>query len=452
MYKLEFTLKQHTPIIHFQHDQEGATLRVTEVKPKLDRFIIEKCKEQNIDYKKWLIGNGEHDALNYKIRIDRPLDTFYFLPLALNLKPNKEKNLIAYIKEQSKINVLLIAPSPYFANSDKIKWQRKPNDDQIDITKTKVSDLKFAIISKNEINVCINTVYIDLKKIIEENTTLFFFLNSFGTRQNKGFGSFMTIDVPQINKDTLNNIPISFGIEGLYSKKYTGLNIQTSFSEINTFWKILKAGNSYGGYQKSDLFNYFYNLTPKIRWEKRAIKTNMKARFNDIFNQLKYNTENNKNRILTETDTDSNHFFVRALLGLAENNEFGTFNSRDKVKILISDKLSKEKTTKEKAVDRFQSPIYFKIIDNTIYMLVYKINHLLQTDIDGNDREFEFKINASINRDETTEILTTLKIPKNVSIVEFLDSDKYITSSGLVKKDLINNTTSIAKDFGFTKI
>jgi len=36
MYKLEFTLKQHTPIIHFQHDQDGATLRATEVKPKLD--------------------------------------------------------------------------------------------------------------------------------------------------------------------------------------------------------------------------------------------------------------------------------------------------------------------------------------------------------------------------------------------------------------------------------
>ena len=58
MYKLEFTLKQHTPIIHFQHDQEGATLRATEVKPKLDRFIIEKvfhnefeeCKNFQVGY------------------------------------------------------------------------------------------------------------------------------------------------------------------------------------------------------------------------------------------------------------------------------------------------------------------------------------------------------------------------------------------------------------------
>ena len=41
MYKLEFTLKQHTPLIHFQHDQAGATLRATEVKPKLDKFLRE---------------------------------------------------------------------------------------------------------------------------------------------------------------------------------------------------------------------------------------------------------------------------------------------------------------------------------------------------------------------------------------------------------------------------
>ncbi len=32
-------LKQHTPIIHFQWDQAGATLRATELKPKLDRYI-----------------------------------------------------------------------------------------------------------------------------------------------------------------------------------------------------------------------------------------------------------------------------------------------------------------------------------------------------------------------------------------------------------------------------
>lgn len=37
-----YTLEQQTPLIHFQYDQPGATLRATEVKPKLDKFIIKK--------------------------------------------------------------------------------------------------------------------------------------------------------------------------------------------------------------------------------------------------------------------------------------------------------------------------------------------------------------------------------------------------------------------------
>ncbi|MFK5976154.1 MAG: hypothetical protein QM493_06565 [Sulfurovum sp.] len=39
-FKVNFTLKQHTPIIHFQSDQMGATLRATELKPKFDKFLI----------------------------------------------------------------------------------------------------------------------------------------------------------------------------------------------------------------------------------------------------------------------------------------------------------------------------------------------------------------------------------------------------------------------------
>ena len=42
MNKLVVKLKQHTPLIHFQHSQEGATLRASEVKPKLDKYIIKK--------------------------------------------------------------------------------------------------------------------------------------------------------------------------------------------------------------------------------------------------------------------------------------------------------------------------------------------------------------------------------------------------------------------------
>lgn len=85
MHTLKVTLKQHTPLIHFQHDQEGATLRASEVKPKLDKFILTKLGEG--DYQNgfeiakknsWIINNGKNDckALDYKMRIEckEPVD------------------------------------------------------------------------------------------------------------------------------------------------------------------------------------------------------------------------------------------------------------------------------------------------------------------------------------------------------------------------------------------
>jgi len=47
-FKLTFKLKQNTPLIHFHHDQHGATLRATELKPKLDRFLNKKFKKEKI--------------------------------------------------------------------------------------------------------------------------------------------------------------------------------------------------------------------------------------------------------------------------------------------------------------------------------------------------------------------------------------------------------------------
>ena len=46
-FQKEYDLKAHSPLIHFQHGSDGATLRVTEVKPKLDRYIIYKKGRDN---------------------------------------------------------------------------------------------------------------------------------------------------------------------------------------------------------------------------------------------------------------------------------------------------------------------------------------------------------------------------------------------------------------------
>lgn len=63
VFTLRYTLKQHTPLIHFQ-DQEGATLRATELKPKLDRFLREK--EPNLPFREHHKGRF---SLDYKVYI-----------------------------------------------------------------------------------------------------------------------------------------------------------------------------------------------------------------------------------------------------------------------------------------------------------------------------------------------------------------------------------------------
>ena len=63
-FSLNYTLKAQSPMIHFQAQQQGATLRATEVKPKLDKFIIQKLGAENIP-QDWFIPNTK--AFNYKL-------------------------------------------------------------------------------------------------------------------------------------------------------------------------------------------------------------------------------------------------------------------------------------------------------------------------------------------------------------------------------------------------
>ena len=74
----KFTLIPQSPLIHFQWDQSGAALRATEVKPKLDRYIIKRYRKENGTEipKQWLIEQPSKDktadkkpALKYRMRI-----------------------------------------------------------------------------------------------------------------------------------------------------------------------------------------------------------------------------------------------------------------------------------------------------------------------------------------------------------------------------------------------
>ena len=104
----EYILIQHTEHIHFQAHEKGACLRGTEVKPKLDKFIYNYCKNNNIVLPKscYLKQPGEElKALNYSISI---------YPVNVSENDNNPK-----------INTPSARKTTYFANEDKKAVERK---------------------------------------------------------------------------------------------------------------------------------------------------------------------------------------------------------------------------------------------------------------------------------------------------------------------------------------
>ena len=103
-FKVEFTLKQHTPIIHFQSEQHGATLRATELKPKFDRFLISYVfKNKKSEYQKYLIDK-EKDALDYKVKIYNQANIISTPKAYVNIKKEMDKT---------------VYQAPYFADVNK---------------------------------------------------------------------------------------------------------------------------------------------------------------------------------------------------------------------------------------------------------------------------------------------------------------------------------------------
>lgn len=282
-FKLEFTLKQHTPLIHFQSDQSGATLRATELKPKLDRFLLEHVK--GIPFK--TNANG-HRSLDYKVKI----------------KENKQSS-------KSLPNSFL-----FFANN-----VIKEDKDKKHMVKTSTISVEFFSFKLKVI------------EAIEKYFNEFMLISNFGARSTKGYGSFS-------NKQD--------GLEKILKKYYPIVFKLSSTSnnwenDVDTIHKKLKAGINFKSYHKSLLFQYM--CTKNIRWEKRKIKQEF---------PLLATSKNGHEPIDCNTKFDFR--YVRAMLGLAGINEY---QGRNIVTI----------THKNKKIERFASPITYKIIENNIYLL-----------------------------------------------------------------------------------
>ena len=215
-HKITFTLRQHTPLIHFQHDQPGATLRATELKPKLDRHLR---RHRDLDY-------PEDQALPYKVHIYYDGRNHYDYP-----KP--------YVKSGEKGY-----KAPYFAGGVSIEHTKHPT------VVFHSFDPRILIAIKSEF-------------------PRFLSFENFGTRQSKGFGGFHIDSLSQRDfEDLLMTHP--YPVYKLNKRQKDG---KAALDLIDEFYKGIKSGINYrhkNYYKKSRLFEYMCDRD--TGWEKRWLK------------------------------------------------------------------------------------------------------------------------------------------------------------------------------------
>lgn len=253
--------------------------------------------------------------------------------------------------------------------------------------------------------------------------------HNFGSRQNKGFGSFT---VKYIDGNEINFVEKELNPYFFKKSIFTNTDFNKLFEFILSEYQLLKNGKGHP-YKKSELFKYFINK--QIRWEKRYIKQQINV--NKILNkELFYDKKATPIDIDDKTSEDYNAWedkqknkykYVRALLGLAEHFEFNIFaESKDKNGNWIKEKYYDSnkkylvaiehipKSGGEK-IQRFPSPILFKIINGSVYL---GINHSYKRLL-GEKFEFHLKLKGDIK--DTKKNIGPLFVPDEFDIEDFIN-------------------------------
>ena len=264
-FQINFKLKQHTPMIHFQHEQAGATLRATELKPKLDRLLLSELGKGDINEGRkkaekegWLVGRGDHPALDYKVKI----------------------KAIREVANFSK----LIEVQKFDYNSQKQKWMNQGNFPHLLANmggKDTQDELKnFSFFSEINLDIiCFHST--ELLSSLKTSLPKLFEKENFGNRQSKGFGSFSVIEVNSKPYSSTMSFPYRFDWEvGGRNESERQKNL---FEAIDFLYKTIRSGINFGRfdknrkefipqfYFKSILRDYAENKLGE-QWDKKTIK------------------------------------------------------------------------------------------------------------------------------------------------------------------------------------
>ena len=335
--KLAFQLEAQSPMIHFQENQSGATLRASEMKPKLDRFLLRHmCQNQELKKELHLSGEITETELCRALRKNRTYKTMFADAdhPALNYK-------------------VQITESGDTCESQKVDLKKD--------YKIYYGNMRRGILSDPCVTILCFHEY--LRTQIEQNILKFFLVTNFGGMQGKGFGSF----IPTVffeNRQTLTMqqellIADALKVESDCMLEPRGRRSKAPF-QCYCIRFAAGADSSAESRQKinKDIFETiksFYGM----------MKTGAAGRENQPY-IYKYTASRFVNEKVWMRDPNrrldfKKTRFIKILLG------FGTFIKFRNVKKTVTIKSSSN------AIERLSSPIYFKVIKNVLFISAKEI-------------------------------------------------------------------------------
>lgn len=341
----EYKLVQHTPLIHFQHSEPHACLRATEVKPKLDRFLIEQLEKDDRSgdgrWKKWFVGDGSQQSFDYMMRItpnSEQVERTQSIERAIARAEHRPPN--ANLHEIHK---------NYFGN------MASGNNIQDTIRET----FKESLLYKDGLTLTIRCFIPELLTLIDEHIRGFFMMHNFGTRQRKGFGSF-TVDI-----STEPNAPKGFDLVGkycpnaYYCKLDGNVNADALLDAVWVLSAFLRSGfnRGEGNYVRGFVFRYFQREKNPLANDKAFVKQQV---LRNVYNEA------TRGEHLHPYGNNVRYRYVRGLLGTNENSRFCRApNAHTPVYDIY--------THSAEGIERFPSPLLFKPIGKFVFILPQKM-------------------------------------------------------------------------------
>lgn len=341
----EYKLVQHTPLIHFQHSEPHACLRATEVKPKLDRFLIEQLEKDDRfgdgRWKKWFVGDGSQQSFDYMMRIT----------------PNSEQVERTQSIERAIARAEHRPPNASFHEIHKNYFGNMASGNNIQDTIRET--FKESLFYKDGLTLTIRCFIPELLTLIDEHIRGFFMMHNFGTRQRKGFGSF-TVDI-----NTQPNAPKGFDLVGkycpnaYYCKLDGNVNADALLDAVWVLSAFLRSGfnRGEGNYVRGFVFRYFQREKNPLANDKAFVKQQV---LRNVYNEA------TRGEHLHPYGNNVRYRYVRGLLGTNENSRFCRApNAHTPVYDIY--------THSAEGIERFPSPLLFKPIGKFVFILPQKM-------------------------------------------------------------------------------